>query len=202
VKLFSKYFVNGMLVVIPITITVFVVMGLIRAADAFIAGRFALTVPPGIGIFIILGLILIVGWLSTYWFTRKFVEWGEQILGTIPIIKTIYNSVKQMSAAVFDSSKLLQQAVLVPYPHPGVKSLGFVMSEVEEPLKSVLPEDAVCVYIPASINITAGFNIFVPLKDVIRLNITSESALQYVLTAGASMPRAKTGENKAVTSSH
>ncbi len=201
-RLFSKYFVNGMLVVVPVTITISVVMGLIHAADAFIAGRFAVTLPTGIGIFIILGLILIVGWLSTYWLTRKFVEWGEQILGTIPIIKTIYSSVKQMSAAVFDSSKLLQQAVLVPYPHPGVKSLGFMMSEVEEPLKSVLPEDTVCVYIPASINMTAGFNIFVPLKDVIRLDITPESALQYVLTAGASMPRAKTGERKAVTSSH
>jgi uncharacterized membrane protein len=98
-----------------------------------------------------------------------------------------------MSAAVFDSHKLLQQAVLVPYPHPGVKTLGFIMADVEEPIKSVVPEDSVCVFIPMSIALTAGFNILIPRKDVIKLNITPESALQYVLTAGAVMPRENEG---------
>lgn len=201
-RILSKYFVNGMLVVVPVAITVMVITGLVRGADAIIADYFAVPMLPGIGVLIIVGLILFVGWFSTNWFTRKFIEWGEQILGTIPIIKTIYSSVKQMSAAVFDLHKLLQQAVLVPYPHPGVRSLGFMMAEVEEPIKSALPEDSVCVFIPISINLTGGFNIFVPSKDIIRLNITSESAIQYVLTAGAYMPREKPDDKQTVTSSH
>jgi len=193
-KKISKYFVNGMLLLVPIVITISVVLSLIHYADRFIVGYLGLNTPQGTGLLVIISLILLIGWLSTYWLTRKFVEWGEQILGTIPIVKTIYSSVKQMSAAVFDSNKMLQQAVLVPYPHPGVKSLGFVMSEVDEPVKSALSEDVVCVFIPMSIALTAGFNIFVPRKDIIKLDITSESALQYVLTAGASMPRQSTDE--------
>jgi uncharacterized membrane protein len=179
---------------VPIVITTGVVLSLINYADRFIVGYLAVNTPQGTGLLVIISLILLIGWLSTYWLTRKFVEWGEQILGTIPIVKTIYSSVKQMSAAVFDSNKMLQQAVLVPYPHPGVRSLGFVMSEVDEPVKSALPEDSVCVFIPMSIALTAGFNIFLPRKDIIQLNITPESALQYVLTAGASMPRQNTDE--------
>lgn len=198
----SKYFVNGMLVLVPITITIAVVVGFIHFADAFIGKYLFIPALPGIGLLMILGLILFIGWLSSHWFTRKFVEWGERILGTIPIIKTIYSSVKQMSVAVFDLHKLLQQAVLVPYPHPGVRSLGFIMAEVEEPIKSALPEDSVCVFIPISIMLTGGFNIFVPVKDITRLNITTESALQYVLTAGAYMPRENTDEKQTVTSSH
>lgn len=202
VKNWSKYFVNGVLVLVPITITIAVVWGFIHYTDAFITKHFKIHTLPGIGLLIILGLILLIGWISTHWLARKFVEWGEQILGTIPIIKTIYSSVKQMSAAVFDLHKLLQQAVLVPYPHPGARSLGFIMAEVEEPIKSALPEDSVCVFIPISIMLTGGFNIFVPAKDIIRLNITSESALQYILTAGAYMPRENTDEKQRATSSH
>lgn len=188
-KRLTKYFVNGMLLLVPIVITIAVVFSLIHYADRFIVGNLAIKTVPGTGILIILALILVIGWISTHWLTRKFVEWGEQLLGTIPFVKTIYSSVKQMSAAVFDSQKLLQQAVLVPYPHPGVKSLGFVMSEVDEPVKSALSEDSVCVFIPMSIALTAGFNIFVPRKDIIKLHISPESALQYILTAGAVMPR-------------
>lgn len=195
-KILSKYFINGMLVIVPITVTIAVVMGLIHYADALIATYFAIQIRTGAGLLIIFALILGVGWLSSYWLARKFVEWGEQILGTIPLVKTIYSSVKQMSAAVFESQKLLQQAVLVPYPHPGVRSLGFLMSEVEEPVKSALPDDSVCVFIPNSINMTGGFNIFVPSKDVIRLRVTPDSALQYVLTAGVYMPQGITEEQQ------
>lgn len=201
-KNWSKYFVNGVLLLVPITITIAVVWWVIYYTDTFITKYLAIQTPPGIGLLIILSLILFIGWLSTYWLTRKLVEWGEQILGTIPIIKTIYSSVKQMSTAVFDLHKLLQQAVLVPYPHPDVRSLGFMMSAVEEPIKSALPEDSVCVFIPISINLTGGFNIFVPVKDVTPLHVTPESAIQYILTAGAVMPRVNNDKKPKVTSPH
>jgi uncharacterized membrane protein len=188
----SKYFVNGMVILVPISITISVVWGLIRFADSVVY-QYLPFHTPGSGLIVIFGLILCIGWLSTYWLTRKFVEWGEGILGTIPIVKTIYGSVKQMSAAVFDSQKLLKQVVLIPYPHPDVKTLGFIMADVEEPVSSALPEDSVCVFIPMSLNLTAGFNVFVPRKDIIRLNVTPESALQYIFTAGSIMPRENEG---------
>ena len=108
----------------------------------------------------------------------------------IIFVKFIYNSVKQLSTAVFESQHLFKQAVLVPYPHPGVKAVGFVMPSLSESFTDKLPdEEYVCVFIPFSMNMTAGSNIIVLKRDVIYLDISGESALQYILSAGAIMPR-------------
>ena len=79
--------------------------------------------------------------------------------------------------------------MLVPFPHPGSFSLGFITSDVSDGLAEKLPDDHVCVFVPMSLNLTAGFNIFVPRSEVRILDVTSESALQYVLTAGSIMPK-------------
>lgn len=84
----------------------------------------------------------------------------------------------------------------MPYPHSGSKALGFVIEELSEPLAEKLDEDSVCVFVPMSLNMTAGFNIIVPKRDIINLDITSESALQYVLTMGAMMPQRQEETNR------
>ena len=94
-----------------------------------------------------------------------------------------------------DSKKIFKQAVLIPYPHNGVKTLGFVMADLSKPLAEVLDEDYICVFVPWSINMTSGSNVFVPKKDVIYLNVSSETAIQYFLTAGVIMPQ-ENDENK------
>ena len=115
------------------------------------------------------------------------------MLEHVPIVKFIYKNVKKLSTVVLDSEKLLQQAVLVPYPHPGVKTLGFVVSELSAPLKEKLLEEHVSVFIPMSLNPTTGVNIFVPKMQIIRLDVTAESALEYILTAGTVMPQKADG---------
>ena len=90
---------------------------------------------------------------------------------------------------MFDSKKMFKQAVLIPYPHKDVRSLGFVMTNLSKPLTEVLDEEYVCVFIPWSINMTSGSNVFVPKRDVIYLNVSSETAIQYFLTAGVIMPQ-------------
>jgi len=186
-KTLSKYFLNGLIVLVPIAATGFVVMGVLQFTEGLLGRHLPLHF-PGIGLLAVLGLILVVGWLSSYWILRRFLDYGEKMLSTIPVIKFVYNSVKQLSTAVFDSQNLFKQAVLVPYPHAGAKALGFVMADLSKPIVDRLTEECVCVFIPLSLNMTAGVNIILPKREIIPLDVTSESALQYILTAGAIMP--------------
>jgi uncharacterized membrane protein len=182
-----KYFINGLIVIVPIAITAFVIVQIFSVAESLV-GDYLPVHFPGIGLVTGLAVIFIVGWLSSYWITKKIIGWGERLLTTIPVVKFIYKSVKQLSTVVFESKQLLKQPVLVPYPHPGTKALGFIMSELSEPIACKLEEECLCVFVPMSLNMTAGFNIFVPKRDIIFLEVTSESALQYVVTAGVMMP--------------
>ena len=186
-KTLSKYFINGLIVTVPIAITLFVVLEIFDAAEN-ILGRHLPVRFPGIGLVVGLALIFIIGWLSSHWVLRRLIEFGERLLNTIPFIKFIYNSVKKVSTAVFESHQLFKQAVLVPFPHPESKVLGFIVPGITAELSGGLQEEQVCVFVPMSLNMTSGFNIIVPKKDIILLEISSESALQYVLTAGAIMP--------------
>lgn len=185
----SRYFINGLIVMIPIAITALFVLQLLQFTEGLLGRHLPSAVQfPGSGLLTMLLLILAVGWLSSTWVLKKLLALGERILGSIPILKFIYNSVKQLSTAVFESSHLFSNAVLVPFPHQDSRVLGFVTGELSKPLREHLAEESVCVFVPMSLNMTAGFNIMVPKKDIIPIDITSESALQYVLTAGAVMP--------------
>lgn len=183
----SKYFINGLIVIVPIAITIFVIVEIFSFTES-VLGRHLPIRFPGIGLITVVGLIFLVGWLSSYWILKRMLELGESILNKIPIVKFIYNSVKHLSTAVFESNNLFKQAVLVPYPQPGTKALGFIMADLSTPFKEQLKDDHVCVFVPWSLNMTSGTNLLVPKTDVIYLDISSESALQYVLTAGAVMP--------------
>ena len=187
-KWFSKYFFNGLILIVPIAITAFVVINIFSFTDRLL-GQYLPIHFPGVALVVVLLVIVLVGWLSSHWLLKNVIGYGERLLGSIPVVKFIYNSVKQLATAVFESQKLLQNAVLVPYPHPGVKSLGFLMPELSAPLAEKFSEEHVCVFVPMSLNLTAGFNIIVPRRDIIPLDVTSESALQYVITAGSIMPR-------------
>lgn len=190
----SKYFINGLIVIVPIAITTFVIITIFSFTERLL-GEYLPIHFPGLSLIVVLFLIFLVGWLSSHWFLKSVIGYGERMLGSIPIVKFIYNSVKQISTAVFESQELLKHAVLVPYPHSGTKSLGFVMPELSAPLADKFTEEHVCVFVPMSLNLTSGFNIILPKRDIIPLDVTSESALQYVITAGAIMPRSNDSNN-------
>jgi uncharacterized membrane protein len=186
-KKLSKYFINGLIVIVPVAITYFVVVKILEITENLL-GRHLPVKFPGLGLIAVLVIILAVGWLSSHWVMKRVIELGEQALFKIPFLKFIYNSVKQLSTAVLESQNMFKQAVLVPFPYPGAKALGFVMTALSQPLAMHTDEESVCVFIPMSLNMTAGFNIIVPKRDIIPLDVTSESALQYILTAGTVMP--------------
>ena len=189
-----RHFITGLIVIVPIAITAFVIINILNITENML-GYYLPIKFPGIGLLTVLCLIVVIGWLSSYLILRRIFEFGERILNKIPLVKFIYNSVKKLSTAMFDSKKIFNQAVLIPYPHSEVKTLGFVMSELSKPLTEVLSEEYICVFVPWSINMTSGSNVFVKKSDVIYLNVSSETAIQYFLTAGVVMPKA-TEKNK------
>lgn len=185
-KRISRRFVNGLILLVPLAITVWVVGEMLHFTEG-VLGQHLPFYFPGLGLITLLLVIYLTGWASSYWVTRRIIRVGEAVLGRIPVVKFIYNSVKHLSTAVFESNNMFDKVVLVPYQQS--KALGFVMADVPEALQDALGDEYICVFIPWSINMTSGTNIFVRKQDVIYLDISSESALQYMLTAGAVMPK-------------
>ena len=186
----SRCFINGLILLVPISITFFVVAETLSFTEG-VLGKHLPGYFPGMGIITLLAVIYLVGWLSSNWFLKRVIGYGERLLNKIPVVKFIYNSVKHLSTAVFESNSMFDHVVLVPY-HQSL-ALGFIMAEVPQVMKQKLGEDYVCVFVPWSLNMTSGTNLFVAKKDVIYLDISSESALQYLLTAGAVMPQPSPG---------
>ena len=182
----SKRFINGLILLVPLAITVFVVTEVLNFTEIVLGKHFPVYY-PGMGIVTVLLAIYLVGWLSSYWFMKRVISYGEWLLGKIPVVKFIYNSVKHLSTAVFESNNMFDHVVLVPFHQS--RALGFVMAEVPAVLREKLGDDYVCVFVPWSLNMTSGTNLFVKKSDVIYLDISNESALQYMLTAGAVMPQ-------------
>ena len=182
----SKRFINGLILLVPLAITVFVVTEVLNFTEIVLGKHFPVYY-PGMGIVTVLLVIYLVGWLSSYWFMKRVISYGEWLLGKIPVVKFIYNSVKHLSTAVFESNNMFDHVVLVPFHQS--RALGFVMAEVPAVLREKLGDDYVCVFVPWCLNMTSGTNLFVKKSDVIYLDISNESALQYMLTAGAVMPQ-------------
>lgn len=185
-KRISRRFVNGLILLVPLVITLLVVSEVLHFTEG-VLGKHLPFYFPGLGIITVVLGIYFVGWISSYWIMRRMIHYGEVLLGKIPVVKFIYNSVKHLSTAVFESNNMFDHVVLVPFHQS--KALGFIMADVPPVLKEKLGDDYVCVFVPWSLNMTSGTNLFVRKQDVIYLDISSESALQYMLTAGAVMPR-------------
>ena len=173
----SKRFINGLILLVPLAITVFVVTEVLNFTEIVLGKHFPVYY-PGMGIVTVLLVIYLVGWLSSYWFMKRVISYGEWLLGKIPVVKFIYNSVKHLSTAVFESNNMFDHVVLVPFHQS--RALGFVMAEVPAVLREKLGDDYVCVFVPWSLNMTSGTNLFVKKSDVIYLDISNESALQYM----------------------
>ena len=177
----SSSFFKGLLIVVPPAITVFVVTWLFELTESTI-GKYLPAKIPGAGLAIVLVGIWIVGVLSGNFLSKKILEFFDGLISKIPVVKFIYKSVKQVSKAVFESDSMFKSVVLVPYQKSYV--LGFQILNVPEPVREKLGDDYVCVYMPWSMNMTAGMNFFVKKSDVIQLDMLPQDALQFILTAG------------------
>ena len=169
----SRRFVNGLLVLVPVVITAFVIEWTLRFTEG-VLGQYLPFYFPGMG---------------TNWVLAKLISLGETMIGTIPFVKFIYTSVKRLSEAVLDSSSNFTHVVHVPYM--GGRALGFVMADLPPRFQEAMGGGYLCVFIPWSLNMTSGTTLLVREEDAVTINISKEEALQYMLTAGAVMPMAE-----------
>lgn len=192
-----RYFGKGLIILVPIFITFLVLKETFQLTEGVLGSHFTYYF-PGLGFITCLLVILLTGCLFSHWMLERILGWGEKIIGTIPIINFIYQSVKKLSEAVFDSKQLFNQAVLVPYSTSQTKVLGFIVQRDMSPLMGNDGKEYVCVFVPWSLNMTSGINLMVPKSDVVSLNVSGEEALQFVLTAGSVMPNPSQIESQTI----
>ena len=182
-----RYMGKGLIILVPIFITFFVLRETYELTEGLLGSHFTYYF-PGLGFIVCVLAILLTGYLFSHWMLEGLLGVCERLIGTIPIVNFIYQSVKKLSEAVFDSKQLFNQAVLVTYPGSNARVLGF---KVKEDLSPIMGQDGVeyaCVFVPWSLNMTSGINVMVPTKDLIPVELSSEEALQYILTAGSIIP--------------
>lgn len=186
-----KYFVTGLLILVPLGITVWVLKLIVTTMDQTllllplsIRDRFPFNL-PGTGVILTLAIILAVGMIGRNFIGRELVLWWEVLLRRIPVVSSIYTSVKQVSDTLFSSSgQAFRKAVLVQFPQPGQWSVAFVVGDPGESIKAPLGADFQTVYVPTAPNPTSGYILVMPRKDVVDLNISVDDALKFVLSMG------------------
>ena len=200
-KRFRMYFFAGLLVIIPLALTIYVVWNLFIAIDGLLATPVSQAiykaldiVPkyrtiPGLGFIALILVILTVGFIARNYVGKKLLGFGDAVLGRIPVVRHIYTTFQQISQAFLaDHSETFKRAVLIEYPRKGIYSIGFVTQDTRGIVQSKLPDDVVSIFLPTTPNPTSGFLLFVPKKDIVLLNITVEEALKLVISGGAIVP--------------
>jgi uncharacterized membrane protein len=202
-----KYIVAGLLVWLPLGITIWLLSWLLGALDGVFAGLLSATqavLPestragieqlrhvPGLGVLVLVATMLLTGVFVTNIFGQWAVRQWDKLMGKIPIVKSIYNSVKQVSDTLFSSNgNAFREAVLVQYPRAGSWTIAFVTGKPGGEVAAHLDGDHVSVYVPTTPNPTSGFFLIMPRADVRPLNMSVDEALKYVISMGVVVPGA------------
>ena len=177
------------MVLIPIGITVYLTVIIIRISGKIIPKEINPNsyLPfdiPGVEILIALFLITLIGWLSLSFLGKKLFELFNNILKRIPILRTIYSAVGQMTESFTKSDNNKKSVVLLEYPRKGVWAVGFATKENEGIIKEKVNEDLTNVFVPTTPNPTSGFLLMVPNKDLIYLDVSFEQASKFIVSAG------------------
>ena len=191
-SIFSKIrnnFIAGIVVLIPIGITLYLTLFLIRISGKIIPkeinpNNYLPFDIPGVEILIALFIITLTGWISLSFLGKKFFEIFNNILKKIPILRTIYSAIGQMTESFTKSDNKQKSVVLLEYPRKGVWAVGFATKENQGLIKDKLKEDIVNVFVPTTPNPTSGFLLMVPKKDLIYLDISFEQASKFIVSAG------------------
>tara|TARA_E500000178_G_C16759703_1_gene634209 strand:- start:132 stop:746 length:615 start_codon:yes stop_codon:yes gene_type:complete len=191
-SIFSKLrnnFIAGIVVLIPIGITLYLTIFLIRIFGKIIPkeinpNNYLPFDIPGVEIIIALVIITFIGWLSLSFLGKKFFELFNNILKKIPILRTIYSAIGQMTETFTKSDNNQKSVVLIEYPRKGIWAVGFATKENQGIIKEKVKEDIVNIFVPTTPNPTSGFLLMVPKKDLIYLDITFEQASKFIVSAG------------------
>jgi uncharacterized membrane protein len=192
------YLIAGVLVTAPITITIWLTVTLINIIDNQVTNILPpqynpeLYLPftiPGLGLIAVLFFLVIVGFLATNFLGRIFVRIGEEILDRLPIIRSLYGAIKQILETVLaDQADAFREVVMIEYPRKNSWVIGFLTGRSKGEVQEKTASDTVNIFVPTTPNPTSGFLLFVPEKDVIRMDMTVEEGIKLVVSAGIVSP--------------
>jgi len=194
-----KYFITGLLIWIPLVITIWVLTLVVGTMDNTL-----LLLPeplqpkswlgfnvPGLGVLLTLLVVFLTGLAAANIIGQRLVQMGEAVLARIPVVKTIYASVKQVSDTLFSSSgQAFRKAVLVRFPHSDAWTVAFVTGMAGGEVAQRLGDERISIYVPTTPNPTSGYFLIVPRADIIELDMSVDEALKYVISMGVASPAA------------
>ena len=195
-----KYIITGLLIWVPLGITILVIKLLVDLLDRTILflppawrpeNLFGFDI-PGIGIIISSVIIFTTGFFLTNFAGRRLIKWAEGLLERIPLVRSIYSAVKQVTETILSSdSDTFSEVLLIEYPRKGVWTLCFKTGESPQPFDDIAEKKLITVFVPTTPNPTSGFILFVPRDEVTKLDIDVEDALKLVMSLGVVTPETK-----------
>jgi uncharacterized membrane protein len=196
----KKYLITGLLVWAPLVVTIWVLSVLVDTLDQTLLLLPVAWHPrtwlgfniPGLGVLLTFLVVLLTGMLAANIIGQRLVLFGESLLARIPVVKSLYSSVKQVSDTLFSSSgQAFRKALLVQYPHQGSWTIAFLTGQPGGDVANHLAGDYVSVYVPTTPNPTSGFFLMMRRSDVVELDISVDAALKYIISMGVVPPESR-----------
>jgi uncharacterized membrane protein len=190
----KRYFIAGLLVWVPLAVTIWLLRFLVTTMDGVLPEWMIPDIVerqhiPGVGLVSVLLLVFATGVLAANFVGERLVKWWEALLARIPIVRTIYSSVKQVSDTVLSpNGQAFRKAVLVQYPRAGSWTIAFLTGAPGPGVAEHLDGEHVSVYVPTTPNPTSGFFLIMARSDVIELDVSVDSALKYIVSMGVVSP--------------
>jgi uncharacterized membrane protein len=198
--MFKKNFITGLLVLIPLVLTAWVLFSLVEFLDQAVLFLPEHMRPEyffgsdifGFGLILTAVVIFVIGIIANNFFGKKLIIIYEAIFNKVPFVKSVYSSIKQVSDTLLTSSgKAFSKAVLIEFPISGTYTFAFVTGEPDETLTKSLKGKYVNVYVPTTPNPTSGYTLIVPRNKVVELDISVDQVLKYVISMGVTPPKKK-----------
>ena len=192
-----KWLFAGLLVIVPVGITIWVLEWVVSTLDQTLYILPAVWHPdrlfgfhiPGLGAVLALVILLVVGAVASNFMGRKLMQWGDALVHRIPVVRSIYSSVKQVSDTLFsESGNAFRTAVLIQWPREGVWTIAFVTGTPGGDVATYLPDDYLTVYVPTTPNPTGGYFVMLRRSDCIELRMGVDEALKYIVSMGVVVP--------------
>jgi len=192
--LLRKWFVAGLLVWLPLGVTLVVIRFIVNLLDASMVLVPAPYRPdvPGLGVLLSIAVVLLTGALAANLIGRTLVGWGEALLHRIPLVRSLYGGMKKLAETIFsETSTAFRQPILIEYPRKGVWSVAFITGEPIGEVQDKTRDQVLTCFVPTTPNPTSGFIVLVPRDEVIRLDMSVEEAMRLVISLGVVTPAAK-----------
>lgn len=196
-QLIKRYFITGLLIWVPLVITGWVLSLIVSTLDQSLRLLPETVHPqhlfgfamPGVGAILTLLIIFLTGLLAANFIGQKLVVWWEKLLARIPVVNSVYNSVKQVSDTLFSpNGNAFRKALLVQYPRQGCWTVAFLTGQPGGDIVNHLQGEHVSVYVPTTPNPTSGFFLMMPASEVVELDMTVDEALKYIISMGVVAP--------------